>query len=436
MQLQIKRTLFVWVVCASATTANHATNATAQDIHDHLPLKWTADIGQISYRTLPALTNGRLFVGSNGNYFRDFRIEDAGGVYILEPATGEVVGKIGAESWGDLDVNGVVAHGGRVFFGNDNDEFMCYDGGTLEPVWRLPVSCDVEHAPSLVRFPGGRMVVVFATECGEVRAVNPADGETVWVHYADDFAGWRPGKTRFVYRVAAATLESPWIYFAPPAEVEVDGDGVVDLVYSRTGGQTVALSGLTGATLFALDSDANALSTPLILSSPQGPVLLTTSAGRRVRRFLLPSGRELPSTPLPLDYLTLPRSSVPGNDRFLVLDHDEKLLRLQAVEPVVTELAFRNRPRFEAWTTFVGHETINWRGEAAFMRIVEYDRVRESAVLAVNSVATQQPLATFTLPHTTESMPHLLDVDGDGRLELLYGSADGVLYCHEIPQQQ
>lgn len=435
MKLKIKRTLFVWVVCASATTAATAT-ATAQAIQDQLPLKWTAAIGQVSYRTLPAMTNGRLFVGSNGNYFRDFRLEDAGGVYVLDAATGRQVGKIGDESWGDLDVNGVVAHDGKVYFGNDNEEFLCYDGGTLEPVWRLPVSCDVEHAPSLVRFPGGRTVVVFATECGEVRAVNPADGETVWVHYADDFAGWKPGKTRFVYRVAAATWRSPWIYFAPPAEVEVDGDGVVDLVYSRTGGQTVALSGLTGATLFALDSDASALSTPLILSSPQGPVLLNVSASGRVRRFLLPSGRELPPTPLPLDYLTLPRSPVPGNDRFLVVDHEEKLLRLQAVEPVVTELAFRDRPRFDAWTTFVGHETIDWRGEEAFMRIVEYDRVRESAVLAVNSVATQQSLATFTLPKTTESMPHLVDVDGDGRLELLYGSTDGVLYCHEIPQLQ
>ena len=141
MKLQIKRILFVWVVCASATTA---TTATAQDIHDHLPLKWTAEIGQVSYRTVPALTNGRLFVGSNGNYFRDFRIEDAGGVYVLDAATGRQVGKIGGESWGDLDVNGVVAHDGQVFFGNDNEEFMCYDGGTLEPVWRLPVSCDVD----------------------------------------------------------------------------------------------------------------------------------------------------------------------------------------------------------------------------------------------------------------------------------------------------
>jgi hypothetical protein len=43
MKLQIKRTLFVWVVCASST------NASAQNIHDHLPLKWTAEIGQVSY---------------------------------------------------------------------------------------------------------------------------------------------------------------------------------------------------------------------------------------------------------------------------------------------------------------------------------------------------------------------------------------------------
>ena len=27
-----------------------------------------------------------------------------------------------------------------------------------------------------------------------------------------------------------------------------------------------------------------------------------------------------------------------------------------------------------------------------------------------------------------------LDVDGDGEEELLFGSYDGVLYCHEIPK--
>lgn len=413
----------------------YVTPILAQTIEQSFPLKWSTEIGNVSYRTLPALAGGKLFVGSNGEHFNDYYHESGNAVHVLNPSTGAHLGVIGDDAWGDLDVNGVVAYNGRVYFGNDNDEFLCYDAQTLALEWRLPTSGDVEHAPIVVRRSSGN-VVVYATEQGEVRAVNPSNGNTVWVHYAQTFDGWKPGKTRFVYRVAAA-MSRGYCYFAAPVVKDIDGDGVADLNYTSDQGCT-GISGQTGRVLYNLPVRRNAHCQPLILDHEQGPVLAYVSYDwenqtSTIHRVLLPSGKELPFTRTQ-GYIDLPYSLPPGNGSAFKCNQEKALIRISADEPAyrVVHSVDLNYVRS---STFTSLETLNWKGTEAVLEIVEYDYNTERSMLRVRDAKSWKLLDSFVLPTRTESTPHLIDVDRDGAKELLFGCADGRLYCHEIPNQ-
>jgi hypothetical protein len=67
------------------------------------------------------------------------------------------------------------------------------------------------------------------------------------------------------------------------------------------------------------------------------------------------------------------------------------------------------------------------------LQIVETAHGKEYGLLELLDPSTLHLVASFDLPGRCESRPHLLDVDGDGALELLFGCANGVFYCHEIP---
>jgi len=432
----MKRTLILGLI---GCTSMHVH---AQSIEQTFPLKWTADIGNVSYRTQPALVGNRLFVGSNGLHFRDYYHETGNGVYVLDARTGNQIDVIGDDAWGDLDVNGVLAYQGKVFFGNDNDEFMCYNASTLEPEWQLPTSGDCEHAPVLIQRKSGT-VVVFATEQGEVRAVQPSTGNTVWVHYHKDFDGWKPGQNRFMYRVAAA-VSNGTTYFAAPAVRDLDGDGVDDLSYSTHNG-VVGISGQTGEVLFDVDINSGWIDyhhSPLILDHSEGPVLLIVehrynnermASDSYIRRVLLPSGDQLP-TQFEFGYVNTPHSLQAGNTHQVMCRNDEKLAKIQSVEPVYQIVDPNDKSHTPYYSTFCSEETLIWKGRTAILEILEYDWKEEKGSLRILDASTWELLDSFTLPDQTESVPHLIDVDGDGQRELLFGCGNGQLYCHEIPQ--
>ena len=409
--------------------------ATGQNIAEVLPLKWSAEIGNVTYRSTIGVHGTTLFVGSNGRKFNDYYHEGGNGVYALDGRTGQVIRRLGTDAWGDLDVNGVVVEQGRVYFGNDNDEFLCYDAASGALLWRLPTSGDVEHAPTLIRRKAGDRVVVYATELGEVRAVNPRDGSTVWEHYHPDFDGWKPGKNRFVYRVGAAMRSGDW-YFAPPAVVDVDGDGVLDLVYSSRR-NVMVLSGQNGRTLRNLQLYHSYFATPHLIESPSGPVFLYfyrdwDTHTTEIRRINLATGDDLTSSKVPFDfYEGITQCGI--SDTWTHND-DGVVLRLRAEAPFVQLLPNpAGRAEVDAGR-FYGQDRLTFRGKEWVAIIEEYDYKTDRSTLSLLEPETWAPAYRFILPAQTESRPHLVDVDGDGEVELLFGSYDGVLYCHEIPQ--
>ena len=293
----MRRLPYFWSsVCAAVV----ATTASGQPIAETFPLKWKAQTGCTSYRTEPAVVGTKVFLGSNGSHFNDYLVDSGNGVHVISGMTGKVERTLGEDAWGDVDVNGVLVVGDRVLFGNDNDEFLCYSAKDYRLIWRIPTSGDCEHVPTLIRRKGGDQVVVFATEIGEVRAVRPSDGSTVWVHYSEGFDGWKPGSPHFVYKVAAA-MTSGATYFDPPHVQDLTGDGVVDLVYYGED-HAVCLSGATGDVLLRHPVGSYFhYQRPTVVNLPQGPVLVTRKYHQALdkttlHRTLLPSGKALAAT--------------------------------------------------------------------------------------------------------------------------------------------
>ena len=225
------------------------------DIDKVLKRKWDVDIGRLSYRSNFELISNYIYVGSNGSNFNDWHLWDENsGVYKINSRNGEVAKRIAYEDFGDVDVNGILYHNGQLFFGNDNDEFICVNqNGEIQ--WRIPISGDVEHQPTLLEKTNGNLIA-FATEVGEIRAVDVEKGNTVWKYYDPNFNGWKDGDNRFVFKLKTH-FKSGSKFFEKPAVGDINGDGVVDMLYA--GSKIVAINGNNGKVIWEIPYEISSI---------------------------------------------------------------------------------------------------------------------------------------------------------------------------------
>ena len=248
------------------------------DIDKVMKRKWVVDIGNMSYRSNFELVDGHIYVGSNGEYFNDWHTWDKkSGVYKINAKSGKLVKKFANGKMGDMDVNGLLYYKDYLFFGNDNDEFLCTDLNG-EIIWRIPVSGDVEHRPTLVKRKDDD-VIVFATEVGEVRAVNPENGNTVWEYYHPEFNGWKKGDNRYVFKLTTH-FKRGYIFFDQPIRNDYNGDGVMDLHWNGT-----VLSGQNGKLIKSLPKKIKALNNDLNIIENQYPIKV--GSGRNAKFVLI-----------------------------------------------------------------------------------------------------------------------------------------------------
>ena len=129
----------------------------------------------------------------------DYFIYKGNGVYILDPKTGKTQLNFANESFGDMDVNGVLVYKDRIYFGNDNDEIICADQkGKI--IFRQDASGDIEHRPILIQS-GTKTQLVFAMETGEVRSIDPESGTINWTYYHPNFQGQKVGDNRTMFKL-------------------------------------------------------------------------------------------------------------------------------------------------------------------------------------------------------------------------------------------
>ena len=407
-----------------------------------LDLHWTAEIGLTTHRTKVAFLNGKLYIGSNGKHLRDYAIDSGNGVHVLNQKTGKKIRSFANESFGDMDVNGILKIKQNLIFGNDNDEVICVDSKGKQ-LWRVPTSGDVEHKPAHVRSKG-QDLAVFATETGEIRALNAQTGASVWSYYHPSFRGWKQGDNRFVFKVKMHfTAES--FFFNEPALADLNLDGVNDLIYNCRWGNLMAFSGKTGKLLWNLDKKkfkgfrstmgrerpvvtgkGNTLRIYALYSSTNGGMTVLFDRKGKVKKKVLNS-----------KYLGSPLlSQVPNH-----IITNRKIIKLgitdyktKVISPDWTYKGESNTDYARFREGQVAPQTFKFNNEECALIVFQYDMLSESrqAAMVIIGLNTGTMHMRTPLPSFSEFTPVVKDINKDGNLDVLVGCDNKKLYCFDL----
>lgn len=414
-------------------------------------LLWKTQLGSASFRSNVVFLGDRLYIGSNGDNFRDFGlIEPNSGVYALDRKTGKQVRHFAKELFGDMDVNGLLHHNNRLYFGNDNEEFLCTNlEGKI--IWRNPTSGDIEHAPVLLKTKNG-LGVVYAAESGEVKAVDPATGNIYWSYYIPGFDGWKPGNNRSLFKVRA-WFDNGGAFFTAPLLVDLNQDGGDDLVYCLWGGSVLALDGRTGKQLWWIKDENTRFESVGVVGKGKEKFIVGLAynyAGDYKYKgacvYYSLSGKELKKIPIEettggsgLNMLSLGDGNLLLNGR----THTYRIDGAGTIDPID-----RSQPYLD--TNYVRIET-NYRngfsplfadrtitlanGKKAFVVMSQHDNGNyKFGFIEIVSIEDGAVLDRLSYPGGSEMPPVIQDVDRDGDLDILISSYDGYLYCYELPK--
>lgn len=413
-------------------------------------LIWKTEIGNASFRTNLLLQGNQLFIGSNGNSFMDRGlIEPSSGVYALDRKTGKKITHFANELFGDMDVNGLLLHNNRLYFGNDNEEFLCTDlDGKIR--WRNPTSGDIEHEPTLLKTKQGP-AIVYAAESGEVKAVDPEQGNIIWSYYVPEFDGWKPGEDRTVFKVKA-WFSNTGHFYTRPLVVDVNSDGTNDLIYRTFDGSLLALNGNTGSKIWSLE-EKESLSLGMALvgrGKEKKIVALRNIYADTVRyeiAFFSLQGQRLASRPVSeLSWGSgLNAFSVDGDH--VLINGRTKTFRVDQ-SGSVTEINRSIPFQFKSWNNELttgyrnGNDPLfaegfiplkNGKKGVVVMNQCDLGNT-DVGFVEILSLEERIVLDRFSLPTCGEMPPVIRDVDLDGDLDLLFAGYDGYLYCYQLPK--
>ena len=413
---------------------------------------WSVDIGKTSFRTNISLTPSYLVIGSNGDNYRDAYItDDRNGVHIINRKTGKRVRNFAKESIGDLDVNGTLIYQNRIYFGNDNDEFICADfNGDIK--YSLPVSGDVESEAVLTKV-NGKDVLVFGTEAGEVRAINPKNGETIWQHFHQKFKGWKMGDNRLVFKVKTH-FSMTYLFLMKPIVKDLNSDGIGDIVYTMNG-QFYSINGANGKLLHAFDwtEDFDNWSDPKVLHNAfyDAETILFTKDK---------NGKNLVTVP---KYSYRPIEGSYGSDGYklhmLTFDLKGNVVNKKLVEEKVKENDFKRLPNTRIFCSgdkifqfdknmkvvsnatiekfpevsgdyfayFISDQLIEMNQQKCMVILLEYEKI-----IAFVNIDSGKIVRKIQLKGRSEFIPLVEDINKDGLMNLLYADDSNQLTCMSL----
>lgn len=417
-------------------------------IEEHFDLNWSAKMGSASFKTNLVITNGDLIIGSNGSDFMDYYITDKNsGVYRIDRKTGAVIKHFANESYGDMDVNGILLHNNRLYFGNDNEEFLCtsLDG---KIIWRNPASGDIEHEPVLVNNRGVQQIV-YATETGEVKAVEPTTGKALWSYYIPDFEGWKAGDNRSIFKVKSYFTNTNSFY-TKPVELDLNLDGVMDLIYLTYDSKLFAINGASGKLLW-LNEKYDRSEIVLMPTGTKNEPSLTffsvtydsiynaTNSLVTLNKF----GKQIANTKMPksnpgmgLNFLILDNLFIVQRDSLLEINNQGqyKAYSRTNIYPTIDYLGKDVIEERNGYESLISNRVFSYKGDPNCVIILnQQDHANHTnGFIEIFSLTEHKVIERFSLPMPSEFPPIIEDINKDGNLDLLINCYNGYLYCYDL----
>jgi outer membrane protein assembly factor BamB len=301
-------------------------------------------------------------------------------------------------------------------------------------------------------------MIIYASESGEVCAVDPYSGKKVWNYYVSDFAGYKPGDNRNIFKVRSYFTNTVSFYTKPKL-VDLNEDGTKDLVYLTYDSKVYAISGRDGQLLWLFDSP-HYLGYNLIQSgSEKNPyfsawqgfgtdgsnsesVLLTLDKNGKMvsnvgmndldyygglNSYVAKDGKVVIATP---NYIYFLRNGK-VEQRF---SHDLTYKRGSVVDgngSIYDSDFMEGRNTRDA---VLGSAEFSYKGHTRCAIIMNQSdgAFREHGFIEIISLDTGEVIDRLTLPYSSEFPPQILDVNKDGRLDLLINCYDGFTYCYDM----
>jgi hypothetical protein len=418
-------------------------------VEEVFPIHWKADMGNVSFRNNILLTPNEIIIGSNGKYFMDYNfVDEKAGVYKINRKTGKQNSHFGNDAIGDMDVNGILQWGNRLYISNDNEELVCTTPeGKI--IWSKPASGDIEHEPVLIEHPTNPLIV-YATETGEVKAVRPENGETLWSYYTPDFSGWKPKDNRFIFKVKSY-FNNTHSFYRKPIKADLNTDGIPDLIYLTFSGDTYAINGVNGKLLWRL-KDIKLSNIEKIPFAKGNDFLLAVGWKRNAsdtnnEYFLLrikSNGQHSIIHPLEEQYFsslnyyfhkdeilinTADHLITIKNNR--ITDITKRALMAEQKYSWSDESSMINRNHDDMLFSNNSFKYKNY-GEC-IINLVQHDNLNYSkGFIEIIALTNKKIVDRLMLPESSEMQPLIGDINQDGQKDLLINCKDEYLYCYNL----
>ncbi|HEY3233509.1 MAG TPA: PQQ-binding-like beta-propeller repeat protein [Polyangiaceae bacterium] len=373
--------------------------------------KWHARVGKTTFRTTLAQVGHSIVLGTHGQSLNG-KNEPSDGVYVIDGATGHTQRTIRTPGTGDLDVGGVAVDGDVVYFTADNAQIAAASLSSGKILWKQAARGKARPAPALGDLNrDGHVDVVVGDESGALRALDGRDGANLW---------------------AAATGTNEYGaggFIAAAAIVDIDGDGGDDVVAGARDGILTAYRGRDGQVIWQVQEKSGMHASPCYADFDQDgrPELLAawsygdvaildarTGTRRWSARLEQDGGgiEGLFGTPVPLagapGVLIAPTAWWGEADGIIGVGVDER--------------EFRAHLGRVSASAVVGDLDMDGVNEAVI-------GTETGKLVALHADGGYSELAQ--LKGAIEAPALLADVDGNGSVELLVASNDGLLTCFE-----